>query len=81
MLDIFLSLQFFWQKNISVSLCRQIAKLKLPTCGQSLRGMLHDFGYNKIWIDAVEAIPRPYNSEANTLPLGHHTSKAFGISD
>ena len=36
MLDIFLSWQFFLQKNISLSLGHQIAKLKLPTCGQGL---------------------------------------------
>ena len=37
MLDIFLNWQFFLQKNISLSLCCQIAKLKLPMCGQSLK--------------------------------------------
>ena len=37
MLDIFLNWQFFYKKNISLSLCRQLVKLKLPTCGQGLK--------------------------------------------
>ena len=32
----FFKLAIFLQKNISLSLCRQIAKLKLPTFGQGL---------------------------------------------
>ena len=41
MLDIFFKLAIFFYKNISLSLCRQIAKLKLPTCGQGLRPFGH----------------------------------------
>ena len=35
----FSSWQFFWQKNITLSLCHQIAELKLPMCGQGLKLM------------------------------------------